>query len=95
MSEWGSAMTVDRKEPPKIRTRALDPLAAHTNTNTHRNTHRNTKTKFNDKIRRQKNEKIQMQNTKRKHEYKIRIKNQKTKETLPEAQQKPEIDYIA
>ena len=28
MSEWGSGMTVDRKEPPKIRTRALDPLAA-------------------------------------------------------------------
>ena len=28
MSEWGSGMAVDRKEPPKIRTRALDPLAA-------------------------------------------------------------------
>ena len=28
MSEWGSGMTVDRKEPPKIRTRALDPLGS-------------------------------------------------------------------
>ena len=25
MSEWGSGMTVDRKEPPKIRTRTLEP----------------------------------------------------------------------
>ena len=57
MSEWGSGMTVDRKEPPKIRTRALDLLAAQTNTKIHRNTnkqiHRNRKTKYKRKIAQQ------------------------------------------
>ena len=80
MSEWGSAMTVDRKEPPKIRTRALDLLAAHcTYTYIYKYTLKH-KYKYTSKHKYKYKLKHKYKNT-LKHKYKIHIKKHTYKYT--------------